>query len=107
MEQALEKLLDSIAADYHSRTKRSWEGNGYDMDGFEHRISKFRHGLDVKIGRKFIKILSGGSVWGFVNLTHDKFEKGDILKAAGYNAPALNFARGNIFEDYNVSWPGA
>ena len=106
MEKALEKLLDSIVADYYRWTKRSWEANGYDMDGFEHRISKFRRGLEVKTGRKFIKILTDRSVWGFVNLTHDNFEKGDLLKAAGYNAPALNKARGNIFEDYSVAWTG-
>ena len=106
MEKALEKLLESIVADYYRWTKASWDANGYDMDGFDSRINKFRNGLEVKIGRKFIKILTDRSVWGFVNLTHDKFEKGDILKAAGYNAPALNKARGNIFENYSVAWTG-
>ena len=32
--------------------------------------------------------------------------KGDILKAAGYNAPALNRPRGNVFENYSVAWTG-
>ena len=32
-----------------------------------------------------------------------KFKAGDILKAAGYNAPARNQARGNILEG-NFSW---
>ena len=79
MEKALEKLLESIVADYYRWTKASWDANGYDMDGFDSRINKFRNGLEVKIGRKFIKILTDRSVWGFVNLTHDKFEKGDIF----------------------------
>ena len=38
-----------------------------------------------------------------------KFKAGDILKAAGYNAPARNQARANVFEPEtfaNVSWTG-
>ena len=35
-----------------------------------------------------------------------KFTKGDILMAAGYNAPARNKPRGNIFENYHIQWTG-
>ena len=52
---------------------------------------------------------NGGSVWGFiVNTDNDKkFRKGDILKAAGYNAPARNAARGNILDGgYCIQWTG-
>ena len=106
MEKALEKLLEAIGNDYERWTIKSYEANDYDMDRGIARIKDFRNALEVKVGRKFIKILSERSVWGFVNLTHDKFKEGDILKAAGYNAPALNKARGNIFEDYSVAWTG-
>ena len=35
------------------------------------------------------------------------FKKGDILKAAGYNAPALNQPRGNVLTgNYNIRWTG-
>ena len=50
-----------------------------------------------------------GCVWGFVVNTDDdkKFRKGDILKAAGWNAPARNKARGNVVDgDYNIQWTG-
>ena len=57
-------------------------------------------------GRKYLKIVSGSSVWGFINLTNPKFKEGDILKAAGWRTPALNQARGNLFEDYSVAWTG-
>lgn len=57
-------------------------------------------------GKKYAKIVleysSGGqSVWGFVvNTTTDsKFDYGAILKPAGWQGPARNFSRGNIFSD--------
>ena len=62
--------------------------------------------LTISYGKKYIKILSGGSAWGFINLANPKFKKGDILKAASWNAPALNAPRGNLFEDYVVQWTG-
>ena len=57
-------------------------------------------------GRKYLKIVKDNSVWGFINLTNPKFKEGDILKAAGWRTPALNQARGNLFEDYSVAWTG-
>ena len=62
-----------------------------------------------KKGRKFVKIIEADaegnsrSVWGFINLTHDKFEVGDVLLAAGWAAPALNKARGNLLNGYPVT----
>lgn len=69
---------------------------------------EFRENIRVEEGRKYTKILTGGSVWGFiVSVDNDKkFKKGDILMAAGYNAPTRNHARGNIFEKYSVAWTG-
>ena len=65
----------------------------------------------IRPGTKYIKILSnnGGSAWGFVVNTDDdkKFKKGDILKCAGYSAPARNKARGNVLEgNYPINWTG-
>ena len=68
---------------------------------------EFRDGLGYEPGgRKYLKIVAGNSVWGFINLTNPKFKEGDILKAAGWRTPALNQARGNLFEDYSVAWTG-
>ena len=68
---------------------------------------EFRDGLGYEPGgRKYLKIVSDNSVWGFINLTNPKFKEGDILKAAGWRTPALNQARGNLFEDYSIAWTG-
>ena len=67
----------------------------------------FREGLGYIPGRKYLKIVTDNSVWGFINLTNPKFKEGDILKAAGWRTPALNQARGNIFNDnYTIDWTG-
>ena len=73
-------------------------------------IAEFNEKITYKVGTKYIKVFTeGGSVWGFVvNTDNDKkFRKGDILKAAGYNAPARNAARGNILDGgYTINWTG-
>jgi hypothetical protein len=67
--------------------------------------------MGYPVGKKYNKITkqNGGSVWGFVVACDDdkKFAKGAILKAAGWQAPARNFSRGNILEGgYTVRWTG-
>ncbi len=73
----------------------------------------FADGISVEYGSKYIKIITGKngnrSVWGFiVGVDNDKkFKKGDLLKAAGWAAPARNAARGNILEGgYPINWTG-
>ena len=71
--------------------------------------AEFAEGLQIaKGGQKYMKILTGSGVWGFiVKEDGGKFKKGDILKAAGWNAPAKNAARGNILEgNYPINWTG-
>ena len=67
--------------------------------------------LTESYGSKYIKIYrKGGGVLAFiVNVTSDKkFALGDILKPAGWNAPARNFARGNVLDGgYEIHWTGA
>jgi len=48
-----------------------------------------------KRGKRYIKVIRSGSVHCFVDT-----QNGDVLKAAGWNAPAKH-ARGNIFNDDN------
>ena len=62
----------------------------------------------VREGKKYIKIIQDRSVFAFICKTDFKhFKKGDILKAAGYNAPALNQPRGNVLDgNYYIAWTG-
>ena len=60
-----------------------------------------------KVGPKYIKIIScengnDRTVWGFINKSNPNFKEGDVLKAAGWRTPALNKARGNLFDGYDI-----
>tara|TARA_X000001388_G_scaffold45504_1_gene32348 strand:+ start:238 stop:681 length:444 start_codon:yes stop_codon:yes gene_type:complete len=78
----------------------------------ENSVVEFKNGIGHVCGSKYIKVTRSDnqtSVHSFiVNIHNDKkFKYGDILKAASWNAPARNFARGNVFEEYKVQWTGA
>ena len=99
MKKEIEKLLGAIVADYAEICED------------QERVEQFANGLEVKEGKKYMKVIKGlgnqRCVWGFiVKEDGGKFVKGDILKAAGWAAPALNQARGNNFDDYNIEWTG-
>jgi len=105
----IETLLDTIKQDYYDWTVRCKKGAENFSDHNHKMIQEFNEGLTWTRGQKYIKIISNRSVWGFVVKTDNdkKFRKGDILKAAGYNAPARNAARGNIIDgNYTVQWTG-
>jgi hypothetical protein len=63
-------------------------------------------GYTYEVGRKYIKIISHDmyqrSVWGFINKGNTNFNIGDVFKAAGWGTPALNAARGNLFDGYAI-----
>ena len=117
MREAIEKVLEAMSEDYcrwssacashdsaaHSRIKAEMEEN-------------YCNGLEVTEGSRYWKITgtNGGgsqvSVKGFIVKAGDKkFREGDMLKAAGWAAPARNFARGNVLDGSgvdNVRWTG-
>lgn len=100
-----EELTAAMVADYDKR--------------FDHAQIEFT----LEEGRNYIKIVRNDSdgrsrsVAGFVvkkapkaidNKTKQPFNVGDMLMAASWNAPATNFARGNVF-DFNpnlIRWTG-
>ena len=108
---ALGNYVTAIADDYANWCKPQ-------NDAFRDEIrakmnAEFFTGLHVEYGKKFAKVVStmnsGSSVHSFVVLKKtDKFEVGDVLKAASWAAPAKNFKRGSIFDTkFNwVRWTG-
>ena len=106
MSQALFLLKEKIGADYASWNARSPYGS---EDVKEERAKEFAEAIRIEEGRKYIKVIQGGSVWGFIMKADDaKFKAGDILKAASWAAPARNKPRGNILAgDFSwVRWTG-
>lgn len=106
MTQALETLKNDIIADYEN-----WQtASGKPRTEVQARmLDQFIQTLRVEFGNKYVKVITGSSVWGFiVNVDYDKkFRKGDLLLAAGWKAPARNKSRGNILDgNYTVRWTG-
>ena len=111
MRNEIEKVLESMREDYCR-----WSRSGRDTS--EKILSDmerdFCEGLEVTEGSRYWKIISdkrnSRSVCGFIVKAGDKkFREGDMLKAAGWAAPARNFARGNVLDGAgvaNVRWTG-
>ena len=112
MNTEMTALIANIKKDYFDWTTGSAAAKGRCIlsDINKEMIERFDKNLTYKVGTKYIKVFAeGGCVWGFVvNTFHDKkFEMGDILKAAGWAAPARNAARGNIIDGgYTIRWTG-
>ena len=110
----LDELVELAKKDY-----RKWSdiGSRYDGETDSRRkikddmISEYNREISYSDGSKYVKIITGNSVWGFVVRVHNdkNFRFGDILKPAGRKTPARNFARGNVIDGNfgGVSWTGA
>ena len=105
LEDGIENLLESAKTDYINRY-----GDDVNSDVAKTMIDRFNNGFVVKSGQKYINNggTVGGSCWGFiVKEDTKKFKKGDILKPAGWSAPATNAPRGNVLDGmYQISWTG-
>ena len=107
--ERMDAMLDHMRADY-----ALWSDLGDDPNGTRARMSEeYSASLQYYMGKKYVKVTDGRSVKAFIVACTDdrKFQYGDILKPAGWRAPARNFARGNIFDVENgfnsVRWTGA
>ena len=105
--EKIEVLFQEIAASYENFQNR-YVSSVARTEIQARMYDDFVRGFRFTEGAKYIKIITGGSVWGFINKSNPKFREGDILKAASWNAPALNFARGNVNDGgYEIRWTGA
>ncbi len=82
---------------------------GKELTGYsKEQVDNWDNKTKVSEGKKYIKIVQDTGVFAFV-MKEDSghLKKGDILKAAGYNKPALNSARGNVLTgNYAIQWTG-
>ena len=102
---ALDEYADYLKADYNAR--------GYSRPDRQLTV-------EFDMGNKFIKVIIGHTgdtsrsshsfiVLGEYKGAKNTFVTGDILKSAGWRAPAKNFKRGNILNNEygSISWCGA
>ena len=109
------RYLETIKSDYTTYMRRGEKTDTMKSVG-EKMIKEFVEGIHFTVGQKYIRVVTSNghqrSVHSFIVNTYEdnKFQFGDILKAAGWATPARNFRRGNVFETQsyqNVSWTGA
>jgi hypothetical protein len=106
METALDNLKTQMVADYEGWQNASGKPRTEIQASM---LDEYINGIRFDEGSKYIKVVTGSSVWGFIVKGKDaKFAPGDILKAAGWAAPARNKARGNVLSGdlSKVRWTG-
>ena len=110
VEAGVEAMLEHMRDDYCA-----WSGRGSGSSKIRTDMEKdYADNLRYTVGSKYIKVINSAHnsncVEAFVvNTDKDKkFRLGDILKPAGWAAPARNFPRGNVLERTfeRVRWTG-
>ena len=82
---------------------------GRELTGYsKEQVDNWENSFRLETGQKFIRVVRENGVFAFIVKQDDgRFKKGDILKPAGYRAPAKNSARGNVLSgDYYIQWTG-
>ena len=106
LEEGIKFMMAGAKADYvaMSTSYGKKELTGYSLE----QTNKWDSNTRIMPGKKYIKVVQENGVFCFIVKEDFKhFKKGDILKAAGYNAPALNAPRGNVLKgNYPIQWTG-
>ena len=82
---------------------------GRELTGYsKEQVDNWENSFRLETGQKFIRVVRENGVFAFIVKKDDgRFKKGDILKPAGYRAPAKNSARGNVLSgNYYIQWTG-
>ena len=105
LDEGIKNLMAGAKQDY----VRMATSGGRELTGYsKEQVDNWDNKTKVSQGKKYIKVVQDTGVFCFIAKEDFKhFKKGDILKAAGYNAPALNSARGNVLTgNYPIQWTG-
>ena len=105
LDEGIKNMMSGAKDDYiRMSTSGGKELTGYSKE----QVDNWDNKTKVSEGKKYIKIVQDTGVFAFVMKEDSgRFKKGDILKAAGYNKPALNSARGNVLTgNYAIQWTG-
>ena len=105
LDEGIKNLMAGAKQDYF----RWSTSGGKELSGYsKEQVDNWDNKTKIKEGKKYIKIVQDTGVFCFIVKEDFKhFKKGDVLKAAGYNAPALNSARGNVLAgNYPIQWTG-
>ena len=106
LKEGISNMMSGAKADYEKMSTSNFkkELTGYSKEQVDNWDSKTK----ISEGKKYIKIVQDTGVFAFVMKEDSgRFKKGDVLKAAGYNKPALNSARGNVLTgDYQIQCTG-
>jgi len=110
LDEGVKNLIEGSKLDYAKWTEKGRaEGSSY----YDETLANFEKNCSVRPGQNYIKVIRDNSVHAFVikKLTAKTeakgFKVGDILKPAGWQAPALNKARGNVLEgNFYINWTG-
>ena len=106
LEEGIKNLMSGAKQAYvwMSTNNGLKELTGYSLE----QTNKWDSNTRIFNGKKYIKVVQENGVFCFIVKEDFKhFKKGDVLKAAGYNAPALNSARGNVLTgNYAIQWSG-
>ena len=105
LNDGITNLMNGAKEDYHK-----WSSHGKEQISSytQEQLAKWDDSISIREGKKYIKVVRDNGVFCFISKIDFKhFKKGDILKAAGYNAPALNQPRGNVLTgNYAIRWTG-
>ena len=106
LQEGISNMLLGAKEDYERFTTRS-PLEGISNYG-QQQLDRWDDLIKVKEGKKYIKVIRDGGVFAFICKTDFKhFRKGDVLKPASWNTPALNQPRGNVLRgNYPIQWTG-